>query len=100
MIVTGFHIEPTNICTLKCPGCARTQFIDKWPSRWKNYNLDINKVMNFLDIDLTDKHINFLFVLIYFIEINFYNINKNSNSNEFFRSVLLQDNFELVIKRQ
>jgi len=59
MIITGFHIEPTNICTLKCPGCARTQFIDKWPSRWKNYNLDINKVMNFLDIDLTDKHINF-----------------------------------------
>ena len=59
MIVTGFHIEPTNICTLKCPGCARTQFIDKWPTHWKNHSLDISKVMNFLDIDLAGKLINF-----------------------------------------
>jgi hypothetical protein len=59
MIVTGFHIEPTNICTLKCPGCARTQFIQKWSKHWKNHSLDINKVMNFLDIDLDSKLINF-----------------------------------------
>ena len=59
MIVDGFHIEPTNICTLKCPGCARTQFIDKWPQHWKNHSLDINKIMNFLDIDLQGKVIHF-----------------------------------------
>jgi organic radical activating enzyme len=55
MIVDGFHIEPTNICTLKCPGCARTQFIDKWPQHWKNHSLDIDQLLNFLDVDLTDK---------------------------------------------
>jgi pyruvate-formate lyase-activating enzyme len=59
MIVNGFHIEPTNICTLKCPGCARTQFIQKWSKHWKNHNLDINKIMNFLDIDLNGKLIHF-----------------------------------------
>lgn len=52
--VSGFHIEPTNICTLKCPGCARTQFIDQWPQHWKNYNLDISKLIKFLDVDLTN----------------------------------------------
>lgn len=55
--VAGFHIELTNICTLKCPGCARTQFINKWPQHWKNHNLDIEQAMKFLDIDLTDKQI-------------------------------------------
>lgn len=55
--IKGFHIEPTNICTLKCPGCARTQFIDKWPRNWANHSLDIDKVLTFLDIDLTDKEI-------------------------------------------
>jgi organic radical activating enzyme len=56
--ITGFHIEPTNICTLKCPGCARTRFINQWPAQWKNYSLDINALLTFLDIDLTGKHIN------------------------------------------
>jgi len=55
--VDGLHIEPTNICTLKCPGCARTRFIDQWPQHWKNYSLDIDQLLNFLDIDLTDKKI-------------------------------------------
>lgn len=59
MNVTGFHIEPTNICTLKCPGCARTQFIQKWPQHWKNHNLDTDIVMKFLDIDLSGKTIHF-----------------------------------------
>lgn len=59
MDVTGFHIEPTNICMLKCAGCARTRFIQQWPQRWKNHNLDINHVMSFLDIDLRDKNIQF-----------------------------------------
>jgi MoaA/NifB/PqqE/SkfB family radical SAM enzyme len=49
------HVEPTNICTLKCPGCARTRFLREWPKRWKNHNLDINHLLDFLDIDLTNK---------------------------------------------
>ena len=55
--ITGFHIEPTNICTLKCSGCARTRFIDQWPQHWKNHNLNIDQLLNFLDIDLTNKKI-------------------------------------------
>ena len=55
--ITGFHIEPTNICTLKCPGCARTRFIEQWPQHWKNHSIDINQLLNFLDIDLTNKKI-------------------------------------------
>ena len=55
MEIHGFHIEPTNICTLKCAGCARTLFINQWPQHWKNYNIDIGQLMLFLDIDLSDK---------------------------------------------
>lgn len=55
--ISGFHIEPTNICTLKCPGCARTRFIDQWPQHWKNHSLDINELIKFLDIDLVGKTI-------------------------------------------
>jgi organic radical activating enzyme len=51
--ITGFHIEPTNICTLKCEGCARTQFINQWPQHWTNKSINVNSLMNFLDIDLT-----------------------------------------------
>lgn len=57
--IIGFHIEPTNICTLKCLGCARTQFIKQWPQHWKNYSLDIDQTMNFLDIELSGKIVNF-----------------------------------------
>ena len=52
MHITGFHIEPTNICTLKCSGCARTRFIDQWPQHWKNHSLDINELLTFIDINL------------------------------------------------
>jgi organic radical activating enzyme len=55
--INGFHIEPTNICTLKCSGCARTRFINQWPQHWKNHSLDVDQLLNFLDIDLTDKKI-------------------------------------------
>jgi organic radical activating enzyme len=58
MNISGLHIEPTNICTLKCPGCARTRFIDKWPQHWHNHNIDINQLLKFLDIDLTGIRIN------------------------------------------
>ena len=57
-MITGFHIEPTNICTLKCAGCARTQFIDQWPQHWSNHSLDIDQLLGFLDIDLSTKTIN------------------------------------------
>jgi MoaA/NifB/PqqE/SkfB family radical SAM enzyme len=51
--VKGIHLEPTNICVLKCPGCARTRFVDQWPQHWRNHSLDRTDLMKFLDIDLT-----------------------------------------------
>jgi MoaA/NifB/PqqE/SkfB family radical SAM enzyme len=56
--IKGFHIELTNMCTLKCPGCARTQFIEQWPQHWQNHNVTAEDLFNFLDIDLVDKKIN------------------------------------------
>ena len=53
-MINGFHIELTNICTLKCSGCARTQFINIFPQHWKNHNINVNSLMNFLDCDLTN----------------------------------------------
>lgn len=53
--IQGFHLEPTNICTLKCEGCARTRFINTWPKHWKNHNIDIDQLFEFLDIDLAGK---------------------------------------------
>jgi organic radical activating enzyme len=53
--VVGFHLEPTNICTLKCPGCARTRFIDQWPQHWKNHSINLDQLHEFLDIDLNNK---------------------------------------------
>lgn len=53
--IQGFHLEPTNMCTLKCPGCARTRFIEQWPQHWQNRNLDIDNLLHFLDIDLKGK---------------------------------------------
>lgn len=50
----GIYLEPTNICTLKCAGCARTTFLAQWPKQWHNHSLDVDQVMRFLDIDLTD----------------------------------------------
>ena len=56
--IKGFHIELTNMCTLKCPGCARTQFIEQWPQHWQNHNITAEDLFNFLDIDLANKKIN------------------------------------------
>jgi wyosine [tRNA(Phe)-imidazoG37] synthetase (radical SAM superfamily) len=53
-MISGLHIEPTNICTLKCSGCSRTQFINQWPQHWRNHNLNIDALIKFLDVDLTD----------------------------------------------
>jgi len=54
----GFHIELTNICTLKCPGCSRTQFIKKFPKKWTNKQLNLEHLINFIDIDIKDKIFN------------------------------------------
>jgi MoaA/NifB/PqqE/SkfB family radical SAM enzyme len=51
--IRGLHLEPTNICTLKCPGCARTRFIGQWPQHWNNHSLERSTLMSFLDIDLS-----------------------------------------------
>lgn len=56
--IQGFHIEPTNMCTLKCPRCSRTEFIEQFPNQWTNKNLNLDHLKSFLDIDLTNKHIN------------------------------------------
>ena len=54
----GFHIEPTNMCTLKCPRCARTTFNEKFkPKNWDNQNLNLNHLKNFLDINLSNLQI-------------------------------------------
>jgi len=51
--IRGFHIEPTNMCTLRCPQCSRTDFISKFPNAWKNTNLNLDDLKKFLDIDIT-----------------------------------------------
>ena len=53
--IQGFHIEPTNICTLKCPRCSRTDFINQFGNKWTNKNLNLDDFKNFLDIDLYNK---------------------------------------------
>jgi len=51
--IKGFHIEPTNICTLRCPRCPRTKFIDQFKSKnWENFQLNLEDFKNFFDIDL------------------------------------------------
>lgn len=57
MEVNGIHIEPTNICTLKCPACARTKFIEQWTNEWQNHSVDLDALFRFLDIDLTNKRV-------------------------------------------
>lgn len=57
--INGFHIEPTNICTLKCPGCSRTQFINQFGKHWLNHSINIEELCQFLDVDLSGKSISF-----------------------------------------
>ena len=57
--IKGLHIEPTNICTLKCPRCSRTTFLDKFKSKnWSNKQLDLKELQNFVDIDIQGKIFN------------------------------------------
>lgn len=49
----GLHLEPTNKCTLKCSKCARTTFLEKFGhSKWTNYELDLEELKRFVDVDL------------------------------------------------
>jgi len=57
MEINGIHIEPTNICTLKCPACARTRFIEQWPQKWQNHSINIDSLLRFLDINLENKRV-------------------------------------------
>jgi len=53
MTINGLHLEPTNICTLKCPRCARTKFLETFKQKnWQNNNLNLEDLKNFLDISL------------------------------------------------
>ena len=52
-MVQGIHLEPTNLCTLKCPGCPRTRFINQWPQHWRNHSRDASILLRFLDIELS-----------------------------------------------
>lgn len=54
MNIKGLHIELTNKCYLKCPGCSRTTFLDKFGIKnWSNHDLNFVDLKNFLNIDLT-----------------------------------------------
>lgn len=56
--LTGFHLELTNICLLKCPRCPRTKFIEQFGiNRWSNQNLDLVALQRFLDVDIRGKKI-------------------------------------------
>jgi len=56
--IKGFHIEPTNICTLKCPQCSRTKFNKQFPKKLKNKQLDLDSLKKFIDVDITNKLFN------------------------------------------
>ena len=40
-----WHLEPSSVCTLKCPRCPRTEHPD---TPWLNYNMDLAFVQSFL----------------------------------------------------
>ena len=53
--IKGFHIETTNICTLKCPRCSRTKFLEQFPNRWRNQQLNLEDLKQFIDVSLLNK---------------------------------------------
>lgn len=53
--IRGFHLEPTNICLLKCPRCSRTKFVEKFRNHWKNQQLNLDHLKNFIDIPIQKK---------------------------------------------
>lgn len=56
--MVDLHVEATSRCTLACPRCERTTFIDKFgKNNFAIHDLDINDFLHFIDIPV--KHINF-----------------------------------------
>ncbi len=55
MTLTGFHIEPTNRCVLKCSACERTVFQERFGTQhWHNADLDLDAFWQFVDIDVSN----------------------------------------------
>ena len=91
--IKGFHIEPTNICTLKCPRCSRTKFIEQFPSKWKNQQLNLEHLKSFIDIPIDGKQLNLcgdygdpiyydqIFDLVQWIKQNGANISLHTNGS-------------------
>jgi MoaA/NifB/PqqE/SkfB family radical SAM enzyme len=50
-MIKGLHLEVTNKCTLKCPRCSRTEFIEQFPKAWANKDLDLEAFKKFFDMD-------------------------------------------------
>ena len=49
--MVSLHVEPTSRCTLGCPRCERTIFLDKFGKKnFRILDLDINVFENFIDI--------------------------------------------------
>jgi len=44
-----WHLEPSAVCTLKCPRCPRTEHPE---TPWLNYNMDLSFVQSFLTEDM------------------------------------------------
>jgi molybdenum cofactor biosynthesis enzyme MoaA len=52
--LAGFHLEPTNRCTLKCSACERTVFQERFGTQhWHNADLDLEAFWKFVDIDVS-----------------------------------------------
>lgn len=53
--MVSLHIEPTSRCTLACPRCERTTFLEKFgKNKFSIDDLDIDELKNFLDIPLNE----------------------------------------------
>lgn len=54
--IKGLHLELTNHCTLKCPYCSRTTFLETFKHKnWTNKQIDLQDLQNFIDIDMSGK---------------------------------------------
>lgn len=45
---SNFELEITNRCNLSCPGCSRTDFIDRFPKVWHNHDLNLDEFKRFI----------------------------------------------------
>jgi len=53
--MVGLHVEATTRCTLACPRCERTTFMERFGKKnFKIQDLDINAFKNFVDIPLDE----------------------------------------------